>query len=116
MTNSALLPNGYEELSPFISKWALETEVERFRARLASDLTEIRVFYDAIFPHMDAIMVFLADYPASEFRDLPKPVENLYRLALAYMEVSHPIDLRWQGNDIDDAFPPERVIYPLNLG
>lgn len=116
MTTDQILPPAYAALAPFVTKWARETEQERFKVRLATSRDEISVFYDAIFPHMDAILTELAAYPADSFRDLPKPIETLYRLALAFMEASHPIDLRWQGNDIDDAFPADRVHYPLNLG
>ena len=35
--------------------------------------------------------------------------KTLYRLAATWMEMSHPIDLRWNDTDERDVFPFERV-------
>ena len=37
------------------------------------------------------------------------PTKNLYRLAATWMEMSHPIDLRWNDTDERDVFPFERI-------
>lgn len=116
MTAQTVLPGRFGHLAGLVAEWSIANEPDRFKHRLSCDVEKLKLFYDAMFPHMDEILVFLADYPAEEFRTVPENVRNLYHLALHFMEASHPIDLRWRRNDIDDAFPAERIEYPLNLG
>ena len=45
-----LLPDEFKDLNSFTSGWALSTEEERNKKRLASSMQEIRAFYDAVCP------------------------------------------------------------------
>jgi hypothetical protein len=111
------LPPGFEELAPFVSEWGLATERERHRKRVGSSLDQVRAFYEAVTPRIHDIIAHLCNYPGADPNDLPPPERNLYNLALAFMECSHPIDLKWQRPDIDDAFPVERMEYlaPIDM-
>jgi hypothetical protein len=60
---------------------------------------------------MGAVLRYLSDIPADDSASLPQPTHLLYRLALSYFEVSHPIELRWKGADLDDAFPASPIVY-----
>jgi hypothetical protein len=77
----------------------------------------VRAFYEAVTPRIHDIIAHLCNYPGADPNDLPPPERNLYNLALAFMECSHPIDLKWQRPDIDDAFPVERMEYlaPIDM-
>lgn len=109
--STPLLPTGFEDLSSLASTWALPTEKERYAMRLSVDLPALRRFYEVIHPRMGAVMRHLSEYPADDLASLPLTTRTLYRLALSYFEASHPIELRWKGVDLDDAFPASRIIY-----
>jgi hypothetical protein len=111
------LPAGFEELALFVAQWGLATEKERHRKRVGSRLEDVRSFYQAMTPRIHDIIAHLSSFPGADPDDLPPPERNLYNLALAFMETSHPIDLNWQRPDIDDAFPVERMEYlaPIDM-
>jgi hypothetical protein len=109
--SEVLLPPGFEELQPFVPEWALVAEKDRYGRRLSMTLDQLHVFYGAILPRMSDIMRHLAQFPADNIATVPASVRNLYHLALSYMEASHPIELRWKGADLEDAFPAYRIIY-----
>jgi hypothetical protein len=85
-----LLPDQFEDLEPYVSKWALATGPERGRARLSSTMEEIQVFCDATFPRMDAIIEYLDQFPLEA---LPEEVRPLLYLTLSLAEVSRPVEL-----------------------
>jgi hypothetical protein len=105
------LPEGFAELTPFVAQWALATEQERHRQRVSSSLDAVRAFYQAVTPRIHDMIAHLDRFPGADPDDLPRPERNLYHLALAFMETSHPVDLNWQRTDIDDAFPFSRMDY-----
>jgi hypothetical protein len=111
------LPAGFEELAPFVNEWGLATEKERHHKRINSSLAHVRTFYEAMTPRIHDVIAHLSSFPGADPDDLPAPQRNLYNLALAFMETSHPIDLNWQRSDIDDAFPVERMDYlaPIDM-
>lgn len=110
-THAALLPRGFEDLTPLLAEWNLATEQQRYAKRLSLTLPQLRIFYDAIFPRMDEVMRHLAAYPANDLSALPAATRNLYHLALGYFEASHPVELHWEGVDLRDAFPADRIVY-----
>lgn len=105
------LPPGFEDLEPRVEVWALTTEQARYACRLSASMDEVRDFYDAIYPRMDAILGHLQAFPANDIAALPADTRRLYRLALSYFEVSHPIELHWRGTELDNAFPAQRIEY-----
>jgi hypothetical protein len=105
------LPEGFSDLEPFLAEWNLASEKDRYQKRLSKSLQELHVFYDAILPRMHEVMRCLQGFPAGDLSTLPPAVLNLYHLALSYMEASHPIELKWKGTDLNDAFPASRIVY-----
>jgi hypothetical protein len=100
------LPKGFEALERFVADYALAEPVERQRKRASMNIDELREFYSAIYPHMDAIF--------SHFRgmavDALTPEDKaLYNLGATWMELSHPIDLNWRETDESGVFPFERI-------
>jgi hypothetical protein len=117
MSDEHLLPDGFGDLTPLLSGWALATERERYTRRLSMPLPELRLFYDTIQPRMDQIMRHLAGFPGGNPATLPSGSRRLYHLALSYFEASHPIELRWKASDLEGSFPATRIEYqaPSNI-
>lgn len=101
----AVLPDAFADLAAF-SAFILPVERDRHRKRVTSDLATARRFYDAVFPRMEAILTYLN---RRRWEDLAPADRNLFVLACAFMEVTHPIELGWKTTDIEDAFPYQRV-------
>lgn len=67
---------------------------------------QLKAFYDAMLPEMDAIMVYLKTQPVEGLRP---EADNLYKLAMTFAETAHPLDLGWKDTDFPSAFPWERM-------
>jgi len=89
--SSDLLPIPFAALENQLH-YALPSTKERLRARANSSMHEIQTFYDALSPHMDAIMTYLQDFPPAE-KELEPPVLRLVYLAKAFMEHSLAVEL-----------------------
>jgi hypothetical protein len=101
----AVLPEPFADLAAF-ADWILPIERDRHRKRVASDLATVKRFYEAVFPRLEAIISRLN---ARRWEDMEPADRNLFLLACALMEVSHPIELGWKTTDIEDAFPYQRL-------
>ncbi|MEU5323969.1 hypothetical protein AB0G67_45685 [Streptomyces sp. NPDC021056] len=100
------LPDGFSDLAPFLDRWRLTGQQSRMRAMAAADMPELRTFYDALLPRIDAIVAHLNQFPVD---DLPPQERALFDLALTFAEVAHPVDLDWRSSDVSDLFPAERI-------
>jgi hypothetical protein len=109
--NPTSLPEGFEDLEPHVTDWALPTEETRYAKRIAAPMADVKAFYDTMQPRMEDVMRHLAAYPASDIASLPAATRRLYRLAQAYFEASHPIELNWRSADLGNAFPADRIQY-----
>jgi hypothetical protein len=106
MSTQSVLPPAFAALEPYVDAFALPDENARFRKRIAASIDELRVFYDAILPLMDAVMQHLQGCPV---QGLPPADEALLRLALSYAEVSRVFEV-WQQQDVRaDFFDPARL-------
>jgi hypothetical protein len=99
------LPEAFADLAAF-AEWIVPIERDRHGKRVTSDLGTVKVFYDSMLPRMDAILTYLNTVP---WEDMAQTDRNLFFLACAFMEVSHPVELGWATTDIADAFPAARV-------
>jgi hypothetical protein len=108
-TGRAALPVQFAELEQFV-EWMISDELGRHRKRIGSGMEDLRRFYDAMLPRMDEIMGVLKQYPVDSAP--PPEVHNLYFLALSFMEVSLPIELRWAGPTNAGAFLSTRIEIP----
>jgi hypothetical protein len=105
------LPIEFADLEQFVPAWTIEDQNDRHRKRVRSSLDELRAFYDAIYPRMNDLMGYLNGIPLCDPDELPPEAKNLYLLALSFMMISLPIDLRWRTSDLPEALAPERVIF-----
>jgi len=96
-----LLPTHFSHLEMFVKEWALANERDRYHKLHGTTLDQLRVFYDAMLPEMDAVMEFLKGQP---LEGMTPPAENLFRLAMTFAETAHPIDLAWKDIDFPSAY------------
>jgi hypothetical protein len=100
------LPSGFSKLESFVPEWALANERDRYNKLHHSSLAQLKVFYDAMLPEMEAVMEFLKTQP---LEGMQPEATNLYHLAMTFAETAHPLDLGWKDVDFPSAFPWERM-------
>ena len=83
------LPESFADLAPWLG-WALEPERARTAKRVASSMDEIRAFYDALLPRLEAMIRHLEDFREGE---MPAPERRLYLIALSLVEVANLVEL-----------------------
>lgn len=103
--NQPLLPESFEVLAPFVEKWAMATERERYRARLDSSMETLQAFYVAMLPQMEGLLTYLSKFHPE---DLPPEGKTLLYLGCAFMDVSQSVE-RFGTPDVPESFPAERV-------
>ena len=95
------LPAPFRDLEPF-SAWALAAEGDRQSRRLGSTIEELRAFYDAITPRIEAIVGYLNQFALDE---MPTPARNLLRMALSWTEVASAVEIYKQPTVINGLDP-----------
>ena len=85
-----MLPADFADLEPFAQRWCLATEPERYAKRLASSMTELQTFYDAMQPRA-AAAIDHCDRFALE--NMPEREVNLMRLIYSFINVSFPVEV-----------------------
>ena len=105
------LPSGFTDLEPFVDRWCLATERERYAGRLASSLEEMKAFYDAMFARVSAALDHCDRFPID---DLPDDAARLLRLVHSFVMVSFPVEV-WNRPQIPDTGEAylDRVIEPI---
>ncbi len=98
------LPEPFQELVPWVDQWGRHTEAERNFARVTSAMPQIQAFYDAIFPRMEAIVAYLADYD----HQAPAEVLNLSYLAKSCMEAALCVEL-FNAPTVPEGFDHRRL-------
>ena len=99
-----LLP-GFESLEPFAATWALPTMQARNARRVAMPIGDIRAFYGAIAPHMEALLDHFSALPVGHA--MSPAEERLFYLGQAFMEVAMAVEYFGQP-DVPDGFDRAR--------
>lgn len=100
------LPAEFADLAPFID-WALPSADERQTRRRTASRAELKAFYDAVLPRIDAILVAVDAYPLGS---LPAEMGPLYHLALSLAEVAPHIELYGGAPGVPYAFEETRFV------
>ncbi|MEQ1882651.1 MAG: hypothetical protein ABL878_16970 [Burkholderiales bacterium] len=87
--NDDSLPAGFEDLAAWLS-WALPTEHARRAKRAASSMADIRAFYDAMLPRMDAVLHFLSEQGVER---VPPDVQRLFLLTAALADIAPAVEM-----------------------
>jgi hypothetical protein len=94
------LPTAFAELQSFTEKWCLPTEAERWSARLATPMPEIREFYDAFSPRLEEAIDHCDKFPLD---DLPEDVLNLLHLIYSMIMISMAVEIFGTQKPTDSA-------------
>ena len=94
-----MLPDDFADLEPFAPKWCLGSEPERYSTRLASPMTELQAFYDAMAPRAAAAIDYCDRFP---LEDMPATTVNLMRLIYSFINVSFPVEV-WLQSRVPDS-------------
>ena len=87
--NGQSLPGPFRDLEPYLA-WALPSERERIAKRVATPMPEIIAFHAALSARLEAIIVYLNQYP---YADMPADGRRLCDLALSLVEVSSLVEM-----------------------
>lgn len=100
------LPDGFADLAPFID-WALPSADERQTKRRTATREQIKAFYDAMLPRLEAILAAADAYPLGQ---LPAELHPLYHMALSMAEVAPHIELYGGAPGVPYAFEEARFV------
>ncbi|MHC9296171.1 hypothetical protein ACRCUN_27210 [Mycobacterium sp. LTG2003] len=95
---SAVLPTEFADLEAF-SDWCLSTERQRYAKRLASSMTEMQAFYDAITARAEEAIAYCDKFPLD---DLPDDVLALMHMLYSMITVSFPVEC-WKQPRVPDS-------------
>ncbi len=104
--NSPQLPTAFADLAPFID-WALPSADERQTRRRTASRAELKAFYDAMLPRIEAILSAVDAYPLGK---LPEELHAIYFLALSLAEAAPHMELYGGSPDVPYAFDEGRFI------
>jgi hypothetical protein len=93
------LPDEFADLEPFADAWCLETEPERYEARLARSMPELQAFYDAVEPRVADAIDYCDRFPLDA---MPEPVVDLMHLLYSFVNVSFPVEV-WLRPRVPDS-------------
>ena len=94
----AVLPPEFSDLEPY-TDWALPTEAQRYAKRLSSTMDDMQAFYDAAFPRLEDILVYLDQL---ELAHLPQEATQLLWLTYSLVNVSFPVEV-WRQPRVPDS-------------
>lgn len=87
----AILPPGFEDLSPFVQPWGfLDTPEQRFQQRQTSSQDELIAFHAAIAGRLEAIFSHLDTFDVA---NLPEPQARLFAVALGSIEAAEAVEI-----------------------
>jgi hypothetical protein len=96
------LPRGFEDLEPFVARWAGETTAERMATRCETDMNDIQAFYEAMLARGEEAMKLIEEFPLD---NLPDDVANLSKLLLALAQASIAVELHGQPRAPESPYP-----------
>ena len=102
--SSESLPVAFKDLEVFVPKWALAKESDRINARWTSTMDELRAFYSAMVPRLDAIIDYLNGFSIDA---LPASEKRLFHLTLSLAEIADAVET-FGAPEVPYSFDPAR--------
>lgn len=103
--DSGRLPEGFEDLAPFLDHWNTPTSHDRWIRRAATPYADVVRFYEAMFARAEEATVYLEQFPLN---GMPEPAQNLFRLLLAMCHAAVAVEMH-QSSGIRNA-PPTHTL------
>ena len=100
------LPAAFADLAPHLG-WALSGADARQAKRRGSSRQDLRDFYDAVLPRLEAILAEVDRHPLG---GLPESHRALYDIALSLAEVAPHIELYGGSPGVPYAFEESRFV------
>ncbi len=97
--SDATLPQGFSDLEPFVTAWALPTRAQRYEARLSKPFDELVRFYDAVAPRAEEAIAYL---DRLDINALPEDATRLLHLQYSMILVSYAVNV-FKQNRIPDS-------------
>jgi hypothetical protein len=99
---TALLPPGFESLSPFVDRWAKRTTEERLAARSTASMREIELFYDAMLSRASDAIEYLERL---SLHQMPEDAARLFSLLLSLCQASMAVEVHRAPRAPNSPFP-----------
>ena len=96
------LPDGFEDLEPFLAQWCLDRTQERHSHRESASMDDIRRFYDAMVERAPAAIARLDGKP---FDSLAADEQRLMNLLLALGHVAVAVEVHGQPRAPHTPYP-----------
>ena len=98
-------PIAFAKLEPF-ADWALPTETERNKKRLASSMDEMCALRAALLPEFDRVMEYLNGFALDA---IPKEALPLLYITLSLAEIAPAVEI-YKQPDVIDGFDSGRFV------
>ncbi|MES2492368.1 MAG: hypothetical protein V4579_03705 [Pseudomonadota bacterium] len=89
-SDAGVLPHGFADLEQFVPVWAHPTVGRRIAARCNASMDDIRTFYDAAEPRLEAM---LAHLDAAKLDSMAPADARLMQLALALVQAAVAVEI-----------------------
>jgi hypothetical protein len=103
------LPPKFKDFEKWVADWSIPHEAGRFNKRVSSDMEDLNKFVRDLQAHIEAMIDDLNTQTVNDPDLLDSDHRRLFDLVLMWMEASIPFDLDWDVNDIEDAWPAQRL-------
>jgi hypothetical protein len=106
-----LLPEEFVDLEPFVERWCLASETERYAQRMATPIDEMSAFYEACFERAEEAIAYCDRFTLD---GMPADAVRLLHLIQSLLMVSFPVEVWGQARIPDSGEATlERFIEPL---
>lgn len=103
------LPATFKDFEKWVPDWSIPHEAGRFTKRVSSPMEDLHKFVTALQAHVEEMIDYLNTQTVNDPDLLDSDHRRLFDLVLMWMEASIPFDLDWDVNDIEDAWPANRL-------
>ena len=103
------LPAIFKDFEKWVPDWSIPHEAGRFNKRVSSPMEDLHKFVNALQAKVEEMIDYLNTQTVNDPDLLDSDHRRLFDLVLMWMEASIPFDLDWDVNDIEDAWPANRL-------
>lgn len=100
------LPASFADLEPFAARWSLASRTDRSAARYGASMEELRAFYDALLPRLDAVLEHLN---SRVLKDYANEDSALLYLVLSLAEIGPAVEY-FNSPEVTAGFSPDRFL------